>query len=66
MVSPSEDEIKTVCENIGILEDFIRYALDSEEKARIDVEEDDNTILFIIDTPIIENEAGTRYTARCQ
>lgn len=60
MVSPSDDEIKTVCENIGIQEDFIRYALDSEEKARIDVEDDDNTILFIIDTPIIEIESGTK------
>ena len=60
MVSPSDDEIKTVCENIGIQEDFIRYVLDSEEKARIDVEDDDNTILFIIDTPIIEIESGTK------
>ena len=60
MVSPSDDEIKTVCENIGIQEDFIRYALDSEEKARIDVEDDDNTILFIIDTPIIEIESGAK------
>ena len=60
MVSPSDDEIKTVCENIGIQEDFIRYALDSEEKARIDDEDVDNTILFIIDTPIIEIESGTK------
>ena len=60
MVSPSDEEIITVCENIGIQEDFIRYALDSEEKARIDIEEDDNTILFIIDTPIIEIESGAK------
>lgn len=60
MVSPSDEEIKTVCENIGIQEDFIRYALDSEEKARIDVEDDDNTILFIIDTPIMEIEFGAK------
>lgn len=60
MVSPSDEEIKTVCENINIQEDFIRYALDPEEKARIDVEDDDNTILFIIDTPIMEIESGAR------
>ena len=60
MVSPSEEEIKAVCENVGIQEDFIRYALDPEEKARIDVEDDDNTILFIIDTPIIEIESGAK------
>ncbi len=60
MISPSDEEIKTVCENINIQEDFIRYALDAEEKARIDVEDDDNTILFIIDTPVIEIESGAK------
>ena len=54
LVNPSENEIKRVCESINIQEDFIRDALDYEEKARIDTEEDDNTILFIIDVPIIE------------
>ena len=28
LVNPSENEIKKVCENINIEEDFIRYALD--------------------------------------
>ena len=60
MVSPSDEEIKEVCENIHIQEDFIRYALDPEEKARIDVEDDDNTILFIIDTPIMEIESDEK------
>lgn len=60
MVSPTEEEIKKVCKSININEDFIRYALDYEEKARIDVEEDDNTILFIIDIPIMENENGNK------
>ena len=60
MVSPSEEEIKTVCANVNIQEDFIRYALDPEEKARIDIEDDDNTILFIIDTPIIDIESGAK------
>lgn len=54
MINPTEDEIKKVCENVKINEDFIRYSLDYEEKARIDDEEDDGTILFIIDVPIIE------------
>ena len=54
MINPSEDEIKTVCSNLNIQEDFIRYSLDSEEKARIDYEEDDDTVLFIMDVPILE------------
>ncbi len=60
MVSPSDEEIKNVCESINIQEDFIRYALDPEEKVRIDIEDDDNTILFIIDTPIMEIESGAK------
>ena len=48
LVNPSELEIKKVCESINIEEDFIRDALDDEEKARIEKEEDDDTILFII------------------
>lgn len=60
MISPSDEEIKKVCENINIQENFIRYALDPEEKARIDLEDDDNTILFIIDTPIMEIESGAK------
>lgn len=56
MIAPTEEEIKKVCKKLQIQEDFVRYSLDYEEKARIDMEEDDNTILFIIDVPIIEKE----------
>ena len=63
LVNPSEAEIKKVCESIQIQEDFIRDALDFEEKARIDLEEDDNTILFVVDVPIIEKvEDSDTYT----
>ena len=60
LVNPSEIEIKKVCESIKIQEDFIRDALDYEEKARIDIEEDDKTILFIVDVPIVERN-GENY-----
>ena len=63
LVNPSEIEIKKVCENVQIQEDFIRDALDYEEKARIDQEDDDNTVLFVVDVPIIEkNEDNDIYT----
>lgn len=39
----------------GIEDNFIKYALDYEEKARIDIE-DDGTILFILDVPVLEKE----------
>ena len=56
MIAPSDEEIKKVCSKLKINEDFIRYPLDYEEKARIDTEEDDNTILFIVDVPVMEKE----------
>ena len=59
LISPSEEEIKEVCKNINIQEDFIKYALDYEEKARIDTEDEDNTTLFIIDVPVLEKEGDT-------
>ena len=63
LVNPSENEIRKVCENINIQEEFIRDALDFEEKARIDKEEDDDTILFVVDVPIIEKgEENEIYT----
>ena len=54
LVNPSENEIKKVCENIHIEEEFIRDALDFEEKSRIDKEEDDDTTLFVVALPITE------------
>ena len=63
LVNPSEMEIKKVCESINIQEEFIRDALDFEEKARIDKEEDDNTTLFVVDVPIVEKtEENEIYT----
>lgn len=56
MINPTEQEIKEICKKTKIAEDFVRYSLDYEEKARIDNEEDDGTILFIVDVPIIEKE----------
>lgn len=59
MTNPTEEEIKKVCEAVNIKEDFIRYSLDYEEKARIDEEDEDDTVLFLIDVPIIEKEKET-------
>ena len=56
LTNPSEAEIKKVCESIDIQEGFIRDALDFEEKARIDTEEDDSTTLFVVDVTIIEKD----------
>ncbi len=57
MINPTKDEIELICEAVNIEANFLHYALDAEEKARIDIE-DDGTILFIIDVPVSEEENG--------
>lgn len=52
LVSPTLQEINTLCHSIKISDEFIRYPLDQEEKARIDIEDDQ--ILIIEDIPIYE------------
>ena len=54
LTNPSEAEIKKVCESIDIQEGFIRDALDFEEKARIDTEEEPGYFANIKDKPIEE------------
>lgn len=53
LVAPTVQEINTLCNSIGVREDFLRYPLDQEEKARIDVEDDQ--VLIIADVPVIES-----------
>ena len=63
LTNPTEQEIKQVCLNLNITEEFITDALDDEERARIEIEEEENMILFVIDIPIIEkNEENDIYT----
>lgn len=52
MVHPTEKEIQYVCEQTLADKDLIRYALDQEERSRIDIEDDQ--ILALIDVPIVE------------
>ncbi len=54
LVSPTMQEVNTLCQSIGVQEDFIKYALDQEERARIDIEDDQ--VLILVDTPIVEKE----------
>ncbi len=52
LVNPTAQEIETVCSNLNIEDEFIKYPLDYEEQARIDIEDD--MTLFVIDVPIVE------------
>lgn len=55
---PTEQEISEICEKVNIEQDFIRYAMDYEERPRIDIEDKDNTKLFIIDVPKLKKKDG--------
>lgn len=55
--NPSDLEIETVVEKTGIPEDMIKAALDEEERAHIDV--DDDYTLIVIDIPVINEEKDT-------
>ena len=56
--NPTEQEISQICKDVNIEQDFIRYALDYEEKPRIDIEDKDDTKLFIIDVPKSKKTKG--------
>ena len=61
LVNPTAEEIETVCSNLKIEDEFIKYPLDYEEQARIDIEDD--MTLFVIDVPIIEEtKEGKSYS----
>jgi len=54
LVAPTEDEIKFVSNKLQIPIDFIRDALDDEERSRI--EKEDHHVLIIVDIPIISTD----------
>ena len=53
LTNPTTQEINNLVNSIGVNEDFIKYSLDTEERARIDYE--DNQTLILIDIPITES-----------
>ena len=60
LIEPTDVEIQEVSEQLGIKDNFIRASLDSEEQARIDKEDEDGTVLFTMDVPVIEKDARTK------
>lgn len=54
LIKPTTDEIKEVAARINVDADYLRDALDVEERSRIEF--DDNLMLIITNIPIMENE----------
>ena len=55
LTDPEDDEIRLVSQQFDIEEDMLRAALDEEESAHVDVE--DNNLLVIVDIPIVQPDA---------
>lgn len=56
LVNPDEDELSQVTAELGIESEYLRAALDEEERARID--HDNDQILIIVDVPVIDKDGN--------
>ena len=54
--SPSQDDIDYLIEELHVPDDFMRYAVDRDESARIEKDTDENITLVIYDIPYYNNE----------
>ena len=54
LIKPTADEIKQVANALNIDSDFLRDSLDSEERSRIEL--DDDKLLIITNIPMMEDE----------
>ncbi len=54
LVNPTDEEINHISSSLGVEIDFLRAALDEEERARI--ESDSGQTLIIVDIPIVDRE----------
>src|SRR5690554_6413762 len=52
LVDPTPDELDFIEEKLSVDRDFLRAALDEEESARLDTEND--RVLILVDTPYVE------------
>ncbi len=57
LVAPTEEEIALVSEKLSLEPDFLRAALDEEERSRLEIEE--GNVLILVDTPIVEVDGDT-------
>ncbi len=54
LVNPTSEEISLIEDELGVDKDFLRAALDEEESARIEIDNDNDHVLILVDTPYVE------------
>lgn len=60
MVEPNETEINMISKELNVDIDFLKSALDEEERSRIDTDEDTGHHLILVDVPYIGFERESR------
>lgn len=56
MVLPTEEEIERISSELKTDPDFIKAALDEEERSHIEVDDDNGQVLILVDTPYIKTK----------
>lgn len=56
MSNPTDKEIEFISTSTGIAEDMLKAALDSEERARVEKDDDAEALLVVTDIPFTEEE----------
>lgn len=60
IVRPNDEEIKTISTTLRVDEELLRYPLDIAEKAHIDTDDSEESILIVVDSPATEIEKGQK------
>ncbi len=60
MVNPTEKEIQYYSTQLNLELDFLKAALDTEERARLEHDEDADAVLLVIDYPYVEFDNETK------
>jgi magnesium transporter len=55
LIAPSDEEIAELVEKLDVPEEFLRSPLDDEERPRIDTDEDTDSLLMIVDIPLVQD-----------
>jgi magnesium transporter len=62
LTAPTEAEVQYVVKDLGVPEEFVRSALDDEERARLDYDDDTGHSLVVFDIPVPEAETDKNDT----
>lgn len=60
MTNPDEEEILYISKSLNLDPDFLKAALDEEERSRIEIDDDTQHRLILVDIPFVGNERNSQ------